>query len=347
MMKKSTFIALAVLAACLLSFGVAFAKSEKIKVGVSPVISSSGFFLAQERGYFKELGLDVEIMQFGKSGAAILPVLASGDLQVGGGSLSPGVFNAVKSGVGVKIVADKASIDPNDAHDAIILRKDLFDSGKVKSAKDFKGLKVGLASAGKTNILAIGLERFLKRGGLTLDDVTIVSVSFPEMVAAIDSKNIDAACPVEPFIAKAVDMGSAVRFHGFEETIPNYQVAVVYYGEGFIKDRPEDAKKFMLAYVKGLRDYINAFRYNVGRKEVVEDLTRVLKVKDAALYDKMRPTGFNPDGYVNAASIAEAQDWFAGHGMVKEKIDVNKQLIDNSFCDYAVEIIGPYKPPKK
>ncbi len=317
-----------------------------IKVGISPVISSAGFYLAQERGYFKEQGLNVEIIEFGSSGAEILPVLASDQLQVGGGSVSPALFNAIKGGVAVKVVADKALIDPLSAHDAILVRKDLIAGGKVKGPADFKGLKVAVGSPGKTNILTLGLERFLKEGGLTLADVELVAVEYPQMVTALASGHVDAACAIEPFIAKAVDIGAAVRFRGYETLMPNFQVAVVYYGEKFMKERPDDAKKFVLAYIKGLRDYINAFRYDEGKDAVIADLIRVLKVKERPLYDKMSITGFNPDGFADKKTIKEAQDWYVANGLVKEKVDM-ESVVDDSFCTWAVQKLGHYDTPKK
>ncbi len=56
------------------------------------------------------------------------------------------------------------------------------------------------------------------------------------------------------------------------------------------------------------RESVGRAFYGVGKEEVVRDLIKVLKVKDPALYDKMEPTGFDPNGYVNKASIAEAHE---------------------------------------
>jgi len=329
--------------------GVAFAKDKTVKpimVGLAPTTSGSGFYLAKVRGYFKEQGLNVKIAEFGKSGAEIFPLLAADKLQVGGGSLSPGLFNAVHQGIGARVVADKALIDPKDSHDAILVRKDLVDSGKVKTGKDFKGLKVAMASPGLTNGMSMGLVRFLALHGLTEKDVKIVSIPYPQMVGALQYGQVDAACAIEPFIAKAVDMGAAVRFHGFEETIPNFQVAVVYYSEGFMKNRPDDARKFMVAYVKGLRDYINAFRHGVDTDRTIDDLSSVLKVKEKSLYRKMRAVGFNPDGYVNKKAMDEGQDFWFNHGYVKVKVPV-ENVVDDAWCDYAVKVLGKYQPPTK
>jgi len=93
--------------------GCDFKKSDNylIKVGASPVVSSSGIFIAQEKGYFKDLGLNVEITPFRSSGASMTILLAKGDLDVGGGNLSTGLWNAINQGLGIKLVADKGHIE--------------------------------------------------------------------------------------------------------------------------------------------------------------------------------------------------------------------------------------------
>jgi len=344
---KARFIAVMLLVAALF-FGVFSLHAQapmKMKVGVSPVISSSGFYLADLRGYFKEQGLDVELIPFGKSGPEILPLVAGGKLTVGGGSLNPGIYNAIAQGVQVKIVADKAKIDPQDSHDALLVRSDHIASGRYKTGADLKGMTIATPSPGLTNILMIALERYLAKFNLTLRDVNLVTVPFPEQVAALTGKKIDAACAIEPFVAKAVMDGVAKRVAGFEESIPGYQVAVVFYGEDFIKNHPEEAKKFMVAYIKGLRDYINAFRHGVDYENVVNDLVKVLKVKDKALYKKMRVTGFDPNGFVDRASIADAQDWFYAKRLIKKKVAIDN-VIDNSFCRHAVSVLGEYQAPQ-
>jgi NitT/TauT family transport system substrate-binding protein len=319
---------------------------EVIRVGVSPVISSAGFYLAHLRGYFAEAGLKVELLPFGGSGPEIIPLVASDQFQVGGGSVAPGMFNAIARGSKVRIVADKARIDPNDAHDAFLVRRDLIESGRYKTGADLKGMRVGLATTGKTNILAIGLERYLRKHGLELSDVELVGASFPAQMAAFKGEQIDGACAIEPFVAKAEDAGLARRVWGYEEVMPNFQVAVVFFSENFATNQPEQARAFMVAYVRGLRDYLAAFRYGQGAEGVIDDMARALRVSDKSLFQKMRVTGFDPDGCVDAPSVEVAQNWFAGHGLIPRTVDVSS-VVDASFCRHAREVLGPFSPGKK
>jgi NitT/TauT family transport system substrate-binding protein len=336
---------LALVGLLLAAFFVQAETKVKIQVGVAPTTSSSGFYLAKLRGYFDEQGLDVELIDFGGSGAEMLALIASNKMHVGGGSLTPGIFNAISKGTNLKVVGDKARIiaDPDKSHDAVVVRKDLVDSGQWKSVKDFKGMKVAMGSSGKTNAMIIGFDRLLRKHGLTLNDVELIGVKYPAMIAALKGKQVDAACAIEPFITKAEEMEIATRVRGLGETMPNFQVAVVFYSEDFTKKHPEEAKKFMVAYAKGLRDYTNAYVHGVGTEGVTNDLVKVLKVKDKALYTKMRVVGFHPDACVDKKTVGEAIDWYLENGQIKQKVTVD-QVVDNSYCEYVREVLGEFKP---
>ena len=68
------------------------AAEMKIRVGSSPVLSSAGIYLAEAKGYFKDQGLNVEITDVANSGAPMTLLLAKGELEVGAGNLTSGLF---------------------------------------------------------------------------------------------------------------------------------------------------------------------------------------------------------------------------------------------------------------
>lgn len=208
-------------------------------------------------------------------------------------------------------------------------------------------MKVAFASPGYSAIYGIGVDRFLNQCGLSIKDIDIVGIEFPNQIAALKEGSLDGAASIEPFMTNAQDANIAEVGVDFKDTMPGFQVAVVYYSEQFIKDHPVAAKNFMLGYVKALRDYINAFEYGINQEAVIDDLASVLKVKDKTLYPRMAITKFDPDGYVDIKSLKEAQDWFAQQdpNNIPQKVNV-EEIIDNSFCDYAVQKLGKFQPPK-
>jgi NitT/TauT family transport system substrate-binding protein len=113
------------------------------------------------------------------------------------------------------------------------------------------------------------------------------------------------------------------------------------YSTKFAQDRNLGVR-FMRAFLKGVRDYNDAFYKKKGLDEVINLLVQTLPIKDAALYKKMRVPGINPNGQINLASLQADLDFFIEAGVVKAKIDLPK-LIDSSFAETVVKELGPYK----
>src|SRR5262249_13550058 len=79
-----------------------------VHVGTVNQASDAGLYVAIDKGYFAELGLKVELVTFTSAATMIAP-LGSGELDVGGGAVSAGLWNADLRKIGVRAVADKGS----------------------------------------------------------------------------------------------------------------------------------------------------------------------------------------------------------------------------------------------
>ena len=280
------------------------AAAEPVRVGIANVSSDVGFFIAERKGYFADEGLTVEFVAFNSAAIMIAP-LAAGQLDVGGGSPSAGLYNAAARHINIKIVADKGSIPPGYGYSAVLVRKDLVDSGRVRGFADFKGLKVAIGEDGTGTTSA--LNEALKLGGLTYGDVEIVKLAFPQHLMALANKAIDASMTNEPTVTRAMREGVAVRLATNDAFYPYQQVAAVLFGETFTRTRPEAARKFMKAYIRAVRYYNDALKDGrlAGRNadEVIAILTEYTAIKDPAVYRAITPQGCHPDGRVNAASL--------------------------------------------
>jgi NitT/TauT family transport system substrate-binding protein len=118
------------------------------------------------------------------------------------------------------------------------------------------------------------------------------------------------------------------------------------YSEQFIKDRPQSARNFMVAYLRSVRYYLTAFegKNPALKNEVINILARNTTVKEPDLYERMKVPGFDTNGRVNVASLKSLFADFVAIGYIQnpEKVKV-ESLVDNSFVDYAVQKLGPYK----
>ncbi len=315
-----------------------------VRVGLVNSSSDVCFFLADKKGYFKQEGLAVTFTSFNSAAKMVAP-LGADQLDVGGGSPSAGLYNAIERGIDIKIVADKGSTPPGYGFQPLLVRKDLIDSGRFKTLKDLKGMKIAGSAPGSASTST--LNEALKKAGLKYGDVERVFMAFPQHVMALQNKAVDAAMTTEPSATRAVQSGAAIRVMGDDVIYPNHQLAVVLYAGAFIKANPEAAKRFMRAYLRAARDYNDALKdgriAGANAKEVIDILTEYTAIKDPAVFRAITANGTNPDGRVHEASLKNDLQFFKDEGQVTGKVSV-EQVLDHSFVDYALKDLGAYKP---
>ncbi|MDP2727946.1 MAG: metal ABC transporter substrate-binding protein, partial [Dehalococcoidia bacterium] len=176
----------------------------------------------------------------------------------------------------------------------------------------------------------------------TLADIKMVFLPNPaDHIPAFSTKGIDVSYMVEPFVTIAAAQSIGVPWLWLSELDPGNQGAVLVFGERLTKD-VDAGRRFMVAYVKGLRDYNDAFFKGKNKAEIVQILIKYTALKDPALYDKVGMPGLHPDGKINIANVGVFQDFLIRKGALKERVDLNK-VIDMQFADYAVQQLGPYK----
>lgn len=333
------------IAAVALLAGVGLAdrlRAEEITLGTTGSSSDGPFFVADKKGYFADEGLNVKIIRF-DSAAKMIPSLGTGELDVGSGATSSGLYNAAKRGVTIKIVADKARNAKGYGFQSILVRKDLVDSGKVKSLKDFKGLKVALSAMGNSESALLDIA--LRQGGLSIADIEPVYLGFPQHLAAFQNGAIDASLTVEPSTSQVLKLGRAVKLISADEIYPDYQTAVTFYGANFIKNKPEAAQKFMKGLVRGMRFYDDALEggkiAGPNADEVVAILVEYSHIKDPAVHRAIISHAVDPDGYVNVESLKRAWEFFKDTKQIDGTVTV-EDVLDLSFVHNAAKALGPY-----
>jgi NitT/TauT family transport system substrate-binding protein len=318
------------------------APAETVRVGIIGASSDAPFFIADAKGYFGAEGLALELMSF-DSGAKMVAPLGTGDLDAGGGAVSVGLYNAVKRGVGLKVVADKVHYGRGYGFASLLVRKELVESGKFKSYADLKGLRVAISGVGIGDESV--LNEALKRGGLKWGDATPVYMGFAQHPPALANGAVDASITNEPTSTFIQRQGSAVRFAGNDEFYPNQQTAVLLYGEPFIKNRRPVALKFMRAYIRAVRFYNDALAggrlAGPNGPEVISILTRYSSLKDADLYRVITPPAIDPNGAVNLESLTKDWQFFKDTGQLDGKVGPS-DIVDTSFAAEAVAAFGPY-----
>ncbi|HWR41799.1 ABC transporter substrate-binding protein [Sporomusa sp.] len=308
-----------------------------VKVGMKQVISDAGILIGMAKGYYQDLGIKIDPVQF-NSGQEMINQLAAGQLDVGATVTASGLLNAMSRDIPVKMVADKGINVPGQGYYRLVVRKDLADS--IKDFADLRGKRI--AVVGTASLDEICLARVLAKGGLTTKDIDMQVIrAFPDMLVSLGNKSIDAAMVIEPFVTQGVAKGIVDPWKDPSEYDPDAQIALLVYGTS-MTTRPDVANRFMTAYVKSLRDYNDAFFKNKNKAEVIDMLSKYSVIKDPALYEKMFPTGLNPDGYLRLKGIAADLAWYKENNLLKSEIKL-EDAVDNKYVDFAVKTLGKYQ----
>lgn len=311
-----------------------------VKVAMDePSPSMAGIVLADKLGYFKQQGIQIQATSFA-SGADAMTGLAANQVDVAPGLISAYVFNAVQSGLNIKIVADEGRDQPTKGYFEFVLRKSL--ASKITNYSQLKGLTLGIASRGNINELM--LDKVLAKGGLTEKDVHIKVVDdFADFNTALANGAMDGAMQIEPFITLGEQKNIAVPFKTPGAYAPNEEISVIMYSPQFASNK-QLATRWMTAYLEGVRAFDNAMVYgNQNRQQVAEIMAAYTKTS-VSQFEAMNMPLLDPNGYVDPAAVQSDETWYAGQGTVKTPVAVNK-VLDPQFAQAAVAKLGSYQKP--
>lgn len=308
----------------------------KVRVGLIPVIGPAPLYVALEKGYFAKEGIDAQIQTF-RSGGAILTQVAAGNLDVGRGTLGSAALNAFARGMDVKVVASGQGLNPaGPSTEPLMVRKALVASGEVKKIADLKGRRCAINSVGTASEFL--LDAALRKGGLGLDDISLVTIPFPDMVPALEKGAIDCALLPDPLATSAAMKGFAARFE--DRYAPGSTLGVLLFNSKFIEKQPEVAARFMVAYLKATRDLLGP---QWGSEENVQIINKWTKVSPESIR-AMVPPYFDPNGRLNKASLAEQQALYLRRKSLTYTTPLSMdQIIDERPLEAALKLLGPAK----
>ena len=318
--------------------------ADKVSTGVLLAAGDMGLFIAEARGYFKAENLDATLTHI-DSAVRMMPSLGAGDLDVGSGATSAALYNAAARKIDVRVVASRARTAPGYVYQGLVVRKDLVDSGRYKTYADLRGLKFAFASPGSTPHSS--LNEAAKKGGVPYGEIPIVYMNFGVQVAALQSKAIDATIMVEPYLSQVVASGAAVNVAPTEDFYPAAEVSLLLYGDRFIKERPDVAKRFMKAFLRGARDYKDViaggrWKTDGAADEVIKIFAKAVNMPEPIIR-RMTPQFPDADGKLNVASLAIDLAHFKSTGEVTEKSVTAEMIVDASFAEAAARELGTYR----
>jgi len=232
-------------------------KTDKLSIGLVITLSQSPYYIALEKGYLADEHIAIEEMSF-RGAQESISSLATGQLDVSMGALNAGFFNAQHEGLDLRAVAALGIQPAPVTSTPLLARKDLWDSGAIKSGADLKGRVVAANTPG--SIPEYFLTLILGKYGMTLKDVNETMLGFPQMLVAFSNKGIDAAFPAEPLATLAIRQNLAALVQPEAAVGSGDLTTVVFFSGELMRNRRAVAVRFLRALVRAAHE--TQGRYN-------------------------------------------------------------------------------------
>lgn len=256
----------ALLLLALMTSSVIAADLPKLRVGYVPEPAHGLYFLAKEKGYFKEEGVDVELFQFGSAAEGVAAVKA-GKLDVGTfGTTAPLLFISKGSEftfIGGMMIGGQA----------IIARPDRIAELSGKDLKVYKGKKIGLVKLSTGDVIFRGA---LKKAGIDVKkDLIFVELgSAAAVVEAVKKGAVDAGLVWPPHFSLAEKNHGLKVAHYISEFYPDYTCCRIFAHTAKVNSEPETYRRFLTALIRAYKFY------KTNPEETVQVYTKALKIDE-------------------------------------------------------------------
>lgn len=308
------------------------AQAESVKVGLSKLLSYPAVPIAIERGYFKEQGIDAEMVFF-DSAQPIAVGVASGGVDFGVAGLSAGFYTLGAQGQ-LRLIASSAGEQPGFYNLTFLVSNKAYDAG-LKSVKDLPGHDVAITQLGTSLHYSIGLaaEKF----GFPLSAVTVKPLqSNSNAISALTGGTIEAAVmPATPTLA-IVQKGEIKRLGWVGDLTPGWTGSALFTGTKTANERGDLVRRFLVAYRKAMHDYHAAFTGAGEQRQngptapaMLAFLSKYTGIPAEAI-DRAVPY-IDDQGRMDAVDIAKQIAWYKSQNLLKGEVKA-EELIDSRYA---------------
>jgi len=305
-------------------------EQARVKLYYQPVISIAPLIIAYEEGYFKKQGIEVDFVK-ARDTAEALMLLMQGSLDVIWGAPTGGMYNAVKEGKNLKLVAGQTYYQKGNKFAGVVIKSNLTDS--AGNLNNLKGKKVAVPILG--SLPDYFIETLLRESGVLTKDVELVIMPFDSISMAVNAGVVDAGFLVDPFIT-LLKGNSGLSFISLSEKFHDTPASFIIYGDNLLKENPQVGIKFMAAYLMGCA------QYNNGKTERNIEILRKYLVLDKEMLNRIEWPVIYPESINNIGILNNYQDWLLEKHYIEDKINI-RNMVDKSFMEKAGSILSSHR----
>jgi NitT/TauT family transport system substrate-binding protein len=306
------------------------ALAEDVTIGVLNTTSTAPVFLAVDRGYFKQEGLNPKIVTFDSAQPVALAAV-SGDIDFGTTGVTSAFFTLAGQGA-LKIVSGAYSERKGFHYNAFVASKEAYAAG-VTSLKALPGHSFALTQIGSPPHYVIGVVA--EKLGLDLKSIRLLPLqSIPNQVSALTGNQVDVAMLQASIALPMIDRGDAKLLSWVSDEM-SWQLGVIFASTKTANDKADLIHRTLKAIAHGRKDYVDAFigtggSVKMGPKsgETLDLLAKQLQqtpeqVKLGLLYMDL-------EGRLDEEDILRQIAWYKAQGMLKGDVD-GKSIIDSRY----------------
>jgi len=313
------------------------ARSETIKIGLSKLLSYPATPIAIEHGYFKEQGIDAEMVFF-DSAQPVAVAVASGSVDFGVSGLSAAFYTLAGKGQ-LRMIAASGYEQPGFYNIVLLGSLKAYNAG-LKSPKDLPGHSVAVTQLGTS--LQLNFARIAQKFGVDLKSVEIKPLqSNSNVVSALTGGTVDAAIiPATPAL-KLIQKDEVKVLSWVGDDVPGNTGSAAYTGTKTANERADLVKRFLIAYRKGMKDFHDAFTDANGKRKDGPTAPAMLELLSkftglpAATIDKTTPY-VDAQGRIDMKDIASQIAWYESQGQIRGEVKA-EELVDKR---YAIPLPG-------
>jgi NitT/TauT family transport system substrate-binding protein len=296
----------------------------KAKIGVLRLSSSAPVFIAQDKGYFREAGLDIEL-KFFDAAQPIAVATTSGDVDFGVTAFTAGLYNLAGKGT-LKVIGGMSREKPGYPLIGYFASNNAYAAG-LKTPKDLAGKRVAVTQVGSSFHYSLGL--LADKYGFKLADIKVLPLqSLSNAAAALKGETVDAALLPVSTARTLMDAGGAKLLGWVGDETP-WQLGAVFASTKTLADKPL-VTKLLSALARADREYHDVILASVADgKAPINDKTRPL-LEIIAKYTNLpveQVVGncayIDPDGKLDVRNVGNQISWLQEQGFVDKGFDVD------------------------